>query len=286
MNTESAIFSVGELTATIGGNKSAGHHCAGYNGIWQLQHRSSSRNLFVPDFAGWNLEHIFDGHTNGSPEVFYEPRSAAMYFRRLSDVEAELYQPPTPTFQLESWTHFKFVEPYYIDISFRFIAHRNVFKGNYIGLFWASYINAPLDKSIYFQDKNLNWTQFCTQKHNEQRTVRHIDDEKQLTFSSNYGDALFRHLSPIRYQFPVFYGLFDQHIWIVMFDRTEGIRITHSPSGGGTNSQYQTTNPAWDFQFITCDYQLDTEYGFKARIVYRPICSRECVVEEYMKWMD
>ena len=85
MNTESAIFSVGELTATIvASTMSTGHHCAGYNGIWQLQQRSSSRNLFVPDFAGWNLEHIFDGHTNGSPEVFYELRSVAMYFRRRS----------------------------------------------------------------------------------------------------------------------------------------------------------------------------------------------------------
>ena len=283
---ESSTFKVGELTAIIGDNTAAGNHCAGYNGIWHLTHESSQRNLFVPAYAGWNLEHIFDGHTNGSSEIFYEPRHAPMTFQRLSEIEAELYQPPTPTFFLESWTRFKFVEPHYIDINFRFLAHQHVFAGNYIGLFWASYINAPLDKSIYFQDNNLHWAQLCTQQHNDESTVRHIDDNRQLTFSTDYGDALFRNFSPMRYQLPFFYGLFNKHIWIVMFDRTEGLRITHSPSGGGKNSQHQTTNPAWDFQFIIPDYQVHTEYGFNARMVYRPSCSREIILNEYQRWIN
>ena len=209
-----------------------------------------------------------------------------MTFRRLSDIEAELYQPPTPTFFLESWTRFKFVEPHYIDVNFRFLAHQHVFEGNYIGLFWASYINAPLDKSIYFQDNNLHWAQLCTQRHNDESTVRHVDDDRQLTFNPDYGDALFRNFSPMRYQLPLFYGLFDDHIWIVMFDRTEGIRITHSPSGGGKNNQYQTTNPAWDFQFIIPDYQVNKEYGFNARMVYRPSCSRKMILNEYQHWIN
>jgi len=283
---ESAKFKVGELTAIIGDNTTSGNHCAGYNGIWHLTHESNPKNLFVPAYAGWNLEHIFDGHTNGSPETFYEPRYSPMTFRRLSDIEAELYQPPTPTFFLENWTRFKFVEPHYIDINFRFCAHQYVFKGDYIGLFWASYINAPLDKSIYFQDNNSHWAQLCTQQHNGESTVRHVEDDKQLTFGPDYGDALFRHLSPMRYKLPFFYGLFDKHIWIVMFDRTEGLRITHSPSGGGKNNQYQTTNPAWDFQFIISDYQVQTEYSFNARIVYRPICSREIILNEYLRWIN
>ena len=283
---ESATFKVGELTAIVGDNAADADHRVGYNGIWHLTHESSQRNLFVPTYAGWNLEHIFDGHTNGSPEIFFEPRHAPMTFRRLSDSEAELYQPPTPTFFLESWTLFKFVEPYYIDINFRFLAHQHVFEGGYIGLFWASYINAPLDKSIYFQNDNSHWAQLCTQRHNDESTVCHVGDDMQLTFNHDYGDALFRNFSPMLYQLPLFYGLFDEHIWIVMFDRNEGIRITHSPSGGGTNSQYQTTNPAWDFQFIIPDYQVNTKYGFNARMVYRPSCLREIILNEYHRWIN
>ena len=283
---ESATFKVGELTAIVGDNAADADHRVGYNGIWHLTHESSQRNLFVPTYAGWNLEHIFDGYTNGSSKIFFEPRHAPMTFRRLSDSEAELYQPPTPTFFLESWTLFKFVEPYYIDINFRFLAHQHVFEGGYIGLFWASYINAPLDKSIYFQNDNSHWAQLCTQRHNDESTVCHVGDDMQLTFNHDYGDALFRNFSPMLYQLPLFYGLFDEHIWIVMFDRNEGIRITHSPSGGGTNSQYQTTNPAWDFQFIIPDYQVNTKYGFNARMVYRPSCSREIILNEYHRWIN
>ena len=44
---------------------------------------------------------------------------------------------------------------------------------------------------------------------------------------------------------------------IVMFDRTEGIRLTHSPSGGGFNTERQTTNPAWDFQFVIAEVRRE-----------------------------
>ena len=68
---------------------------------------------------------------------------------------------------------------------------------------------------------------------------------------------------------------------IVMFDRTEGIRFTHSPSGGGFNTERQTTNPAWDFQFVVPKYEVNEEYGFKGRLVYRPKCSRDEVMKEF-----
>jgi hypothetical protein len=71
---------------------------------------------------------------------------------------------------------------------------------------------------------------------------------------------------------------------IVMFDRSEGIRFTHSPSGGGTNAEQQTTNPAWDFQFIIPTYEVSKEYGFRARIVYRERCPRAEVLREFRDW--
>ena len=205
-------------------------------------------------------------------------------FRKISDNEAELHQPPTPTFHMESWTRFKLVEPHYIDISFRCVARQHVFQRGYIGLFWASYINAPDDKSIYFQDDKELWVQLCTQRHNDESTIRHQDDDIELTFSDEYRDALFRSLSPLRYKLPLYYGLFEEHVWIVMFDRTEGVRLAHSPSGGGTNAQFQTTNPAWDFQFIIPEYDVNTAYSFNARAVFRPRCTREEVLQEYRRW--
>lgn len=91
-------------------------------------------------------------------------------------------------------------------------------------------------------------------------------------------------LSRFRFDVPFFYGNFDDLVWIVMFDRAEGIRFTHSPSGGGASAERHTTNPAWDFQFLIPDPEVGKDYGFKVRTVLRPRCPREEILEEYRKW--
>lgn len=278
-------FRVGDLTAIIGDNSAAGEHRAGYNGLWSLSHRTEPANLFVPIVAGLNLEHIFDGDkrdTDNSRKIFFEPRNAPMDFKKLSDSAAELYQPPTPTFHLESWTRFELVAPHYVDMSFRCRPTQHVFTHGYIGLFWASYINAPEDKSIYFGNGGY-WQQLCTQRHNDESTVRHRDDKIDLKFTDP-GEALYKNLSPLRYDEPFYYGLFRKHTYILMFDRGDGIRFTHSPSGGGINKDLQTSNPAWDFQWILPRYEVKKEYSFRARLAYRERCARTDVVAEYEQW--
>ena len=86
--------------------------------MWSLTHSEQPESPFVPSYAGLNLEHIFDGQADDAREVFFEPRYAEMTFRKLSDHEAELHQPPTPTFQLESRTRFTLVEPHYLDMTY------------------------------------------------------------------------------------------------------------------------------------------------------------------------
>jgi hypothetical protein len=206
-----------------------------------------------------------------------------MTFRRLSESEAELYQPPTPTFQLESWTRLRLVAPHFIDFSFRCRPTQDVFRHGYIGLFWASYLNAPEDKSMYFRG-GQRWQQLCTPQHYQGSTVVPRDNSLDLTFTPGLREALYKNLSPLRFEEPFFYGLFRQHMLIVMFERSAGIRFTHSPSGGGTNAELQTTNPAWDFQFIIPTYEVQREYGFRARVVYRERCPREAVLKEFQDW--
>lgn len=281
-----ATFQLGDLTAIIGDNTAADGHRAGYNGLWSLTHRTEPTNLFVPNVAGLNLEHIFDGDkrdSDDSGKIFFEPRHAPMTFRKLSDVEAELHQPPTPTFHLESWTRFKLVAPHYVDFHFRCLARQHAFAHGYIGVFWASYINAPEDKSIYFRSGRL-WQQLCTQRHNDESTVRLRDDRMELKFSPGLRDALYRNLSPLRFDEPFFYGHFRRHLLAILFGRTAGIRLTHSPSGGGVNTEAQTTNPAWDFQFLVPRYEVNTEYNFRARVVYREHCQRKEILREYEEW--
>lgn len=278
----------GDLTAVIGDNSAAGEHRAGYNGVWSLTHAAGSRSLFVPSIAGLNLEHIVTGEHLEDAKTFFEPRHAPMTLATLSETEAELHQPPTPTFQVESWTRFQLQAPHYLDMSFRCQPHQALFPRGYLSLFWASYMNAPLDKSMYFlgglDGQKEMWTQLCTAWHNDQSTVRHRADDYEMTFPEGGRPTLFKSISKFRFDQPFFYGNVDGLTWILMFDRAEGIRFTHSPSGGGANAEDRTTNPAWDFQFLIQDAQPGKEYGFKVRTVLRPACSRAEILAEFQTW--
>jgi hypothetical protein len=275
-----ATFHVGDLTAVIGDNEAYPGHRAGYNGIHRLTHRTNPHSLFT--VAGLNLEHIFDGDQDlrGNIKVLFEPRNFPMTLTKLSDSEAELHRAETPTFHLESWTRFKLVPPHYIDITFRCTPRQHVFRYGYIGLFWASYIDAPENKSIYFRD-DKGWVQLCTQGHTNQSTVVPVGNTIDLKFTPKTRQMLYNNLSPLRYSDPFYYGLFGTHQYLLMFDRTEGIRFAHSPSAGRPPS---ATEVAWDWQFIIATYDVLREYGYRARMVYRERCSRDEVVKEFCTW--
>lgn len=281
-------ISVGDLTAVIGDNGEHQTHRAGYNGVWSLKHRSLDRNLFVPSYAGLNLEHIFDGAPPFHREVFFEPRHAPMNLSKMESDTVQLHQPPTPTFELESWSRFSLKAPHYLDLDFVCRPHQHVFDYGYIGLFWASYINAPEDKSLYFlggdDPENPMWLQYCTQFHNDQSTVLSSSDDFELSVSEDYRDALFRHVSQLRYRFPFYYGNFGDLVWIVMFHSDQRVRFSHSPSGGGANRERKTSNPAWDYQLIIPEFEVPERYRLRMRTVLRPRCSREEIFAEYERW--
>src|SRR5262249_25770107 len=138
----------------------------------------------------------------------------------------------------------------------------------------------PENKSIYFRDAK-GWVQLCSQTHNDESTVVHVDDKTELKFSPNTRPTLYQSVSPLRYSDPVYYGIFGTHQYILMFDRTEGVRFAHSPSAGGPPS---ATEVAWDWQFIVPTYDVLKEYEYRARVAYRERCSREEVLEECRKW--
>ncbi len=281
-------FEIGELSATVVDNAGHGEHRAGYNGIARLLHRASARSLFVPAVSGMNLEHIITGEGEGNRDVFFEPRRAPMTLTRISDDTAELHQPPTPTFHVESWTTFRFVAPHHIDFTFTCQPAQHVFERGYLALFWASYINAPLDKSLYFRGgldgQRTLWHQLCTQRHNDQSTVPGTGDDFAMTFADGAPDALYKNFSPLRFHVPLCYGHFEDLMWGLFFDRSEGIRLTHSPSGGGVHAELETGNPAWDFQFLIRNPEVMTKYSFRARAFLRPRIDRKELLREFEHW--
>jgi len=271
---------VGDLTAVIGDNEDYQGRRAGYNGIHRLTHRTNPNSLFT--VTGLNLEHIFDGDQDlrGDAKILFEPRNFPMTLTRISDSEAELHQEETPTFHLESWTRFKIVAPHYIDVTFRCKPYQHVFKHGYIGLFWASYIDAPENKSIYFRDAK-GWVQLCTQAHANQSTVVPVDNKVELKFTPKTREMLYNNFSPLRFQrsrllravrdAPIY-----RHVRSVGRDPVRPFAERRRAAVGDRGRLGLAVHHP--------DVRRAPEYGYRARVVYRERCSRAEVLNELRTW--
>ncbi|MBG0859831.1 MAG: hypothetical protein IQL11_10025 [Bacteroidales bacterium] len=256
-------------------------HRAGYNGIAELYHAMQDSTVFVPAYAGFNLEHVFSGD---SLVQFFEPRINPMTLYRKEENEVLLYQKATPISGAESLTEFKLVEPCYIDITFRCILHdKQYFRHGYAGFFWASYINKPPDRNIYFRgiiegQPSETWISAFSEKHGTKSTHRGIHDVYDFFFAPNFKASLANNYSDYRYSKPFYYGRFHNMVLAFLLKSTEIIRLTQSPTGGGNN------NPAWDFQYIIPNPKTEKEYSFRARLIYKPFTDNQDILGEYEKW--
>ncbi|MDB4583161.1 hypothetical protein N9164_08415 [Draconibacterium sp.] len=277
-------ISKGDLQAVFINNEAYGqHHKAGYNGISELRHTDQDSNLFVPSYAGFNLEHIFAGDSLSN---LFEPRKVPMEIKRISKNSVELYQAETPLSHVESWTTFKMVPPHYIDVNFRcVIKSGEFFKHGYVGIFWASYINGPQDKKIHFSglvegNDEVKWIRASTPKHGVESTHIGVDDKFVLFAVPGFNVTLANHYSNYRFIEPFYYGRFDNMVFAYLFSESKDgiIRFSQSPTGGGQG------NPAWDFQFIIPEFEIGKEYSFNSRLVYKVWEGAEDIREEYKKW--
>lgn len=256
-------------------------HRAGYNGIAQLYHARQDSGVFVPAFAGFNLEHIFGGD---SLHQLFEPRLHPMALFRKTENEVLLYQEPTPLSAVESLTSFKVVAPHYIDVTFECILHDvDFFPQGYAGIFWASYIQNPADKKIYFRGvdekgSDARWVDAWSEEHGVSSTHRSVEDDHDFFFAEDFNASLASHFSDYRYTEPYFFGRYGHMMLGFMFDAAEVIRFSQSPTGGGR------FNPAWDFQYLIPTPREGKKYSFRARMVYKPFISEKDMAEEYKRW--
>lgn len=279
----SVAITSGDLAVTVATNAAEGERREGYNGIHvRLGDRESP---FVPLYAGWNLEHYFDKrapHEDGA--IFFEPRRHPMTVTKLSDTAAELHLPPTPHFGVESWTRFEAKEGKYVDFTFRAIPHKPM-HGGFLGVFWASYMAGPDNKSLYFlgPDGTLDapkWLQFSTQQHDRDSSVPWANESAGIEFETGGRSSLWLHLSPLRFGEPFYYGRIGDLVLIYLFERDAVVRFAHSPSGGGRTPDGTDSNPAWDFQWFVPDAKTDAEYQFRGRLVVKPWAGRDDVLAE------
>jgi hypothetical protein len=75
-------------------------------------------------------------------------------------------------------------------------------------------------------------------------------------------------------------------VLILIFENSEGIRFSHSPTGGGLTENGNDTNPAWDFQWINPNYAVGKKYQFRYRVVYKKWVDRADVLAEVARFHD
>jgi len=281
-STSPITLAVGDLTVTFADNTAFGEfHKSRYNGIASLVHSASPGNLFVPDYAGFNLEHFFGGERL---EELFEPREHSMILSQIDSRTVQLHQPPSPRSKVETNQIFKVVPPHSIDIQVRAVlGDLTHFPHGYAGLFWASYIHRPENRAVFFwgrsqEDPTPRWIEAFSEVHGVKSSHLYAEDRFQPFYSADFNVTLANHFSDFQYLEPCYFGRSGKMVFAVFFDRSEGIRFSQSPTGGGGK------NPAWDHHFLIRNPEVGKEYGYRARVVYKPFISNEDIRAEFSEW--
>jgi len=255
-------------------------HRAGYNGLAFLERLERPGNVFVPSVAGLNFEHIHDGTVAVDKERF-EPRVAPMKLRVIDEFTVEVYQTPTPNWQLESCGRYHLLADGAIEYSFECIPRSDTFRQKWIGLFWASYIQEPADKAIHFIGRPRDeaqaaprWLKTESPEHGVDATHPPSGKVPELKFDAAFSLTLANHPSRYVHTESWYYGVSHDQALVQMFRPTDRIWFAQSPNGGGPK------NPAWDFQWFVEQPRVGNSYGFVMRAALLPYESREQVEKD------
>jgi hypothetical protein len=279
------------LQAVLADNEPYGtQHQPGYNGVAELRLKSGDqRNLFVPLFAGLNFEHIFSGDSASYGWHIFEPRRAPMQLIRASTNRIELLQERTDHWPLRSRLVYEFHQDS-IDFTYCGTPLADVWKAHgYVGVFFASYINAPEDLALQFigrsrpgrGDARPRWIKHVPPGHGAAASHRPAGSDWEPPFDPGFPLGLVSGISAFEYVYPFYYGRYGEQVFIMMFEnqgKGSELRFAHSPSGAGHG------NPAWDFFYMQRDYAVNREFRVRARAVYGKFRGVEDVVRIYETW--
>ncbi|MBM4030074.1 MAG: hypothetical protein FJ280_32445 [Planctomycetes bacterium] len=203
-----------------------------------------------------------------------------MAIRQVGEHTAELHQPPTPHWKLESWLRYTLLEDGTIEMTLECVPHAKTFRNGYIGLFFASYIHQPQSLDIHFLGHPANdvgaearWIRGVTPRHGVHPTHLAFDDRREFPHDVDFPLSLVFNFSDHRYREPWYYGVSHGMALVQMFRPRDRVRLSQSPSGGGQG------NPAWDFQWFIPDYEIGKCYQFVMRAMYLPFESAEQVTK-------
>src|SRR5690606_18176190 len=138
---------------------------------------------------------------------------------------------------------------------------------------------------IYFQGKkgNVNsteWMYVFSEKHGKNGTHIGENDTYEFYTAPNFNIDLAREISDYTFGEPFYYGRFHNMVFAYLLPQPEEgiIRFSQSPSGAGKGK------PAWDFQYILPDFEVNKEYSISLRLVYKEWAGQDDIEQEYKTW--
>ena len=273
-----------DLTVEFGDNAPSDDRREGMNGA-VIRHRLDAQGLFAAGLAGLNFEHIFDGQQDDRA-LHFEPRRAACELEPLADGSGvTLTWPPTPQWGLAARIVLRAVEPDMVDAEYAFTPTRRGSVGDLLGVFFADYINQPAEPGYKFFGREAERGEeraihYASPEHGTASTHRGFDEPNYPPMGAISAHWMYASFSPYVFTRPYFWGEARGLTALWMFDAPEGLRIAHSPSGGGPG------NPAWDYIFLMPYYEISRTYRWRSRLAYRRMADAEAEANGlYRAWI-
>jgi len=284
-----ARIRAGDLDVSVIDTSEHPEHTTGVSGIFRLLHQARpDEQPILATGAFLNFEHVFSGDAETYSRHIMAPRLSPMKLRKLDDTTVQLFQEAAGEWPLETTITYDVVPPCYIDftIEYKATAPDGFAKHGYIGVFFASYINFPLDRSIHFlgrkrgTEEPFRWIKGFSPAHGVRAVHRSVNDFFEMPCDPGFNIMLAGGDSGYEYSHPFYFGRFRDMVIVQMFESTSIVRFAQSPCSGGTKR-----HPAWDFFILTPDFKVGQTYTTRGRLVYKRFVSAEDVIEEYEKWI-
>lgn len=274
------------------------------SGFRELYHAMfPGRNLYRS--VGLNFEHILSGSAEDEPRNWFGPRKKACALRADSERSVSLFWPAdTSDWGAASEMTYTLGDGPYLDLTFRTTLQTPVNRP-YLVYMWASYIKAARDHCIHFtgarevftpktgyQKARIQRVRFGEREigrgKNENAAVPYLGtpelDRDDIPAYINIDNA-----ERCAFLLPYFYGVMDgdgdpstpgdDMMYLMMFDQAEPMRFVMFDFSGDVHQ------PVWDWQYVIHRPVPGRNYGYRARLVYKPLQGAEDAANEYVTWL-
>lgn len=260
---------------------------------WLRSKRFPQRDLLTE--VGFNFEHIYNGTLADEWRNRFSPRIDTCELQVHSETSASLqWQASDSSWPINCSVTYTLAGQGAIDIDVATSFERtDCFPLGYAGLMWASYVDCKTKRSIWFfgeEDQyDIGWMELGRDWDHAEMTVAPYAGTETLPYEKGIVRVNAEENPHYKFFLPLYFAYFDgdgsqettddRMAYAVMFNKAEPIRLQNC------TFHVERTKTALDWQYVVRTPEVGKEYGYRARILYRPATSREDIVAEYVKWL-